>query len=120
MLINFIYMFQIIYKRLKCKIKFVRSAFIHKEFCMQKNKVKAFICCFSIMSEKNQCGINWKSSTIKTFLFQTHFKHDPKGLNVFTLAHKVKNCVFICQAKIAYIVLDTPLSFRMAFATKIL
>ena len=38
----------------KCKFKSVQSAFIHKEFCMQKNKVKAFICCcFSILPEKN-------------------------------------------------------------------
>ena len=59
LLISFIYMFQVIYKSVKCRLEFVQSAFIHKEFCTQKNKVKAFIsCCFSVMFEKNQCGIN--------------------------------------------------------------
>ena len=58
MLVSFIYVFQIqvIYKSFKCRLKFVQSAFIHQEFCMQKNKVrlKAFIsCCFSLMSEEN-------------------------------------------------------------------
>ena len=58
MLINFIHLVQVIYKSFKCRLKFVQSAFIHKEFCVQKNKVKAFICCcFSVMSETNSCGI---------------------------------------------------------------
>ena len=54
MLVNFIYMFQVIYKSFKCRLRFVRSAFIHTKICMQKNKVKAFIsCCFCVKSEKN-------------------------------------------------------------------
>ena len=70
-------MFQVIYESFKFRLKFVQSASIHKEFCMQKNKVKGFICCcFTVMAKKNQCGINWKSSTIKPFLFQTHLKPD--------------------------------------------
>ena len=53
MLINFTYMFQVVYKSFSCRLEFVQSAFIHKEFCMQKNKVKAFVCCcFSVMSKK--------------------------------------------------------------------
>ena len=74
---------------------------------MQKNKAKAFnCCCFSVMTEKNQCGINWKSSTIETFLFQTRLKPDPKEMGVFTWAHKVKRYVFFCQTKIACSALD--------------
>ena len=58
MLINFIYMFHVIHKSFRCRLKFVQSAFIHKEFCKQKNKIKAFICCcFSVMFEKIQCEI---------------------------------------------------------------
>ena len=54
MLINFIYMLQVIYKSFKCRLRFVQSAFIHKEFCMQENKVRAFIrCSSSVMSEKS-------------------------------------------------------------------
>ena len=45
MLINYIYMFQVVYKGFKCRLKFVQSALIPKEFCMQKNKVKTFFCC---------------------------------------------------------------------------
>ena len=40
MLINFVYMFQVIYKSFKCRFNFVQSAFIHKEFCMQMMKSK--------------------------------------------------------------------------------
>ena len=94
-------------KASSCRLKFGQSAFIRKEFCMQKNKVKAFICCcFSVMSKKNECGINWKSSTIKTFLFQTHLRLDPEGLGVFIMVHTVNIFVLFCQARLAYIVLD--------------
>ena len=34
-------MFQIIYKRFKCGLNFVQSAFTNKTFCMQKNKFNA-------------------------------------------------------------------------------
>ena len=88
-------MFQVIYKCFKCRQELVQSTFTHKEFCMQKNRVEAFICCcFFVMSEKNECAINGKSITIKIFLFQTHLKPEQKGQGMFTLAHKVKNCLF--------------------------
>ena len=61
------------------------------------------------MSEKNECGINGKSSAIKTCFFQKHLKPDREGLGVFKLTHKVKNCVFFCQEKNAYFVRSRPL-----------
>ena len=99
-------MFQVIYKSFKCRLKFVKSAFIHKNVACKRIKSKSSSVVVLPSRPKRMSGINWKSSTIKTFLFQTHFKHDPKGLSVFTLAHKVKNCVFFCRTKIAYIILD--------------
>ena len=46
---------------------------------MQKNEAKVIICfCFSDVSEDNECRADWKSSSVKTCLFETHPKPDPK------------------------------------------
>ena len=116
MLINFIYMFQVIYKGFKCRLKFAQSAFIYKEFCMKRIKSKPSSAVFSVMSEKNQCGIFGKSGTIKTFLFQTYLKLDSKGLRVFTLAHTAKNCAFSVKQNLHILFLTTPISFRMSLS----
>ena len=80
-------MFQVLYKNFKHRLKFVQSAFMHKEFFMQKNKVKAFICCcFAILSKKNECGINENLAQLKLF----PFKH---------ISNLAEHCVFLGRNK---------------------
>ena len=105
-LISFTYMFQIIYESFKCRLNFVQSAFIHTEFCVQKNKVKAFICCcFSIMPEKNKWGLIENLAQFKLFSFKHISNLTQRG---WTCSHWHRKCkiVSFCKAKIAYIVPD--------------
>ena len=59
MLINFTVVVQAVYKGFKCRPMVVLSAFINKEFCMQKSKVKTFIYfSFSFVFEKWGLGVD--------------------------------------------------------------
>ena len=78
MLINFTAVVQAFYKGFRCRLMVVLSAFINKEFCMQKSKVKTFIYfSFSSVFEK---WVDWTSIMVITFLFEPHLKPNPKGV----------------------------------------
>ena len=110
MLVNFIYMFQVIYKSFKCRLKFVQSAFIHKEFCMQKNKVK----------EENQCGINWKSAKLRLFSFKQISNLTQKDWVCSHWHIQWKIVSFSVKQKLHTLFSTTPMSFRIEFVTRIL
>lgn len=110
MLINFVNLFQIIYKGVKC----VQSAFTKKTFCMQKNerseRIKSnfhLFLFFSLCSKWMSVGSIENRSQLELFSF-THISNlaSRKWLSVLTLANKVKNCIFFCPTKIIDILLD--------------
>ena len=99
MLINFVNLFQIIYKGVKC----VQSAFTKKTFCMQKNerseRIKSnfhLFLFFSLCSKRMSVGSIENRSQLELFSF-THISNlaSRKWLSVLTLANKVKNYLFL-------------------------
>ena len=110
MLTNFVNLFQIIYKGVKC----VQSAFTKKTFCMQKNvkseRIKSnfhLFLFFSLCSKRMSVGSIENRSQSELFSC-THISNraSRKGPSVLTRANKVKSCIFFCQTKIIDILLD--------------
>ena len=70
MLINFIHMFQVLYISFKYRLKFVQSAYIHKEFCMQKSKPPSSVVVFPSCPNRISVGLIESLAQLKLFAFK--------------------------------------------------